>query len=199
MFVLKHYEIHYTAGVSATLPACVAAGFLLMKSWDRQAGRSYLAAGFMALAFLFVVSIAYPEATSLIHYVARNSQASAAAEADLPEINAQIAASKRTVEFTYRAPFAQFGEGFVLVIAEIPRLSEEYLANSSSTISSFMARRIKLDVGVYVLDKGYFPTEEAIKSAPNLDLPAGGAPVAIKYNAGDSLIKLNTVFLLIRG
>jgi hypothetical protein len=199
MIVLKHYEIHYTAGVSATLPACVAAGFLLTKSWDHQDRRSYFAIGFVALASIFVASIAYPEATRLVSYVAGSAQTSDAAEADLKEINAQIAASKRTVEFTYKAPFAQFGEGFVLVIAEIPRLSEEYLAGSSSTISSFMARRIKPDVGIYVLDKGYFPDEEAIKSAPNLDLPAGSAPVVIKYNDGDKLIKLNTVFLLIRG
>lgn len=199
MIVLKHYDMHYTAGVSATLPACVAAGFLLAKSWDHQAGRSCLAIAFTALAAIVVASIAYPVATGVIGDQAANAHSSAVAEADSLEIDAQIAASKRTVEFTYKAPFAQFGEGFVLVIAEIPRLSEEYLTASHGTISSFMARRIKPDVGIYVLDKVYFPTEEAIKSAPNLDLPAASAPVVIKYNAADRLIELNTVFLLVRG
>jgi hypothetical protein len=193
IFVVKHYEVHYTAGVSATLPACVVAGYLVARVWGFRGGLRY-AAGTAAL----LACLAYFVMPVLTAYVFRSAQMTKLLRADEQEIAAQIAASKRTVEFTYKAPFAEFGEGFVLVIAEIPRLSEEYLSRSQSTISSFMARRIKPDVGIYVLDKSYFPSDDSIKLATNLDLPASSAPVVIKYEPGDKIIELKTVFLLVR-
>ena len=36
LFVMKHYGFHYTAGVSATLPASAAACYLLATSWGGQ-------------------------------------------------------------------------------------------------------------------------------------------------------------------
>ncbi len=62
-----------------------------------------------------------------------------------------------------------------------------------------MARQIKADVGIFVLDKSYFPSEDAIRRATNLDLPEASAPVVIKFEPDDKLIELRTVFLLIRG
>src|SRR5260370_1076238 len=97
--------------------------------------------------------MAYVVMPGLASHVLQGTQMNKMLRADEQEIAAQIAADKRMVEFTYKAPFAEFGEGFVLVIAGIPRLSEEYLRRSQSTISSFMAREIKPDVGIYVLDK----------------------------------------------
>jgi hypothetical protein len=194
IMVVKHYEVHYTAGVSATLPASVVAGYLLARVWGFRAGLPY-AAGAAAL----LACMAYAAMPGLASHVLQGAQMNKMLRADAQEIAAQVAANKRMVEFTYKAPFAEFGEGFVLVIAEIPRLSEEYLRQSQSTISSFMARRIKPDVGIYVLDKDYFPSEESIKRATNLDLPEASAPVVIKYEPGDKIIELKTVFLLVRG
>lgn len=51
------------------------------------------------------------------------------------------------------------------------------------------------DVGAYVIDKNYFPNVEAVKNAPNLDLPG---PKPVRFNEGDKSIELRTVFLLIR-
>jgi hypothetical protein len=51
------------------------------------------------------------------------------------------------------------------------------------------------DVGGYVIDKNYFRDVEAVKNAPNLDLLG---PKPVKFNEGDKLIELRTVFLLIR-
>jgi hypothetical protein len=51
------------------------------------------------------------------------------------------------------------------------------------------------DVGAWVIDKSYFPTEQAVRTAKNVDLLG---PRPIRYNEGDKLIELHTVFLLIR-
>lgn len=193
LIVLKHYEIHYTAGVSATLPACVVAGYLLAQTWSFRAGLSYAVTASTVVGF-----IAYLVTPMLGDYVTRSTELNKRIQADKQELDVQIDMDKRLAEFVYKAPFAEFGEGFVLVIAEIPRLSEEYLQRSRRTISNFMARRIDPDVGLYVLDKTYFPDEAAIKRATNLDIPETSAPRVIKYMHGDRLIELRTVFILVR-
>ncbi|MET3964916.1 hypothetical protein [Bradyrhizobium sp. S3.9.1] len=194
IIVLKHYELHYTAGVSATLPACIVAGYLVAKTWRFKIGAGCAIAASLALA-----SSSYVVVPMLAGYVMQGTRIQEILAADRREMDAEIGKSSRTTEFTYKAPFAEFGEGFVLAIAGIPHLSQEYLQMSRRTISSFMARQIKPDVGIYVLDKSYFPNQESVKSARNLDLPEASAPVVIKYEPGDRLIELRTVFLLVRG
>ena len=51
------------------------------------------------------------------------------------------------------------------------------------------------EIDAYIIDKDYFLTVEAVKSTPNPDLLGRSR---YGYNAGDKLIELHTVFLLIR-
>jgi hypothetical protein len=191
LIVLKHYDIHYTAGVSATLPASVVCSYLLTKLWSfglRLAGATLTATAILLMA----VQVKVP----LIYTLVGRMNASARANADIEEINSYLAVTKRAVEFAYKTPFAQFGEGFVIIYASVPRLTYEYFQNRPQVISSLMAGKVTRDIGAYVIDKGYFPTVESVKAAPNLALLD---PKPVKFNEGDKLIELRTVFLLIRG
>jgi hypothetical protein len=191
LIVLKHYDLHYTAGVSATLPACVVCGYLLTKSWSfgpRMIGATLAAAAL----WLMAVQVKEP----LIYTLTSRTNGTQQAKADLDELNSYLAGSKRAVEFAYKTPFAQFGEGFVVIYGSVPRLTWEYFKSRPQVISSLMAGQVTRDVGAYVIDKGYFPTVESVKAAPNLALLD---PKPLKFNDGDKLIELRTVFLLIRG
>jgi hypothetical protein len=191
LIVLKHYDLHYTAGVSATLPACVVCCYLLTKSWSfglRLVGATLSATAILLMA----VQVKVP----LIYTLAGRMNDKARANADLEEINSYLAGTKRAVEFAYKTPFAQFGEGFVVIYGSVPRLTYEYFQNRPQVISSLMAGKVTRDIGAYVIDKGYFPTVESVKAAPNLALLD---PKPVKFNEGDKLIELRTVFLLIRG
>jgi hypothetical protein len=191
LIVLKHYSIHYTAGVSATLPACVVCAYLLTKSW--RLGPRLIGATLAAIAILVMaIQVEGP----LIYTLASRANSNRLAQADLKEINSYLAGTKRAVEFAYKAPFAQFGEGFVIIYASVPRLTWEYFKSRPQVISSLMVGQVTRDVGAYVIDKGYFPTVESVKAAPNLALLD---PKPLKFNEGDKLIELRTVFLLIRG
>ena len=191
LIVLKHYDIHYTAGVSPTLPACVVCSYLLTKSW--RFGPRLVGASLAAIAILLMADqLKRP----LSYVLDSRTNGSQRATADLEEINSYLAGSKRAVEFAYKAPFAQFGEGFVVIYGSVPRLTYEYFKSRPQVISSLMAGLVTRDVGVYVVDKGYFPTVESVKAAPNLALLD---PKPVKFTDGDKLIELRTVFLLIRG
>jgi hypothetical protein len=191
LIVLKHYDIHYTAGVSPTLPACVVCGYLLTKSW-RFAPRLVGA----TVAAIAILAMADQLKRPLTYILDNRMNGNQRAAADLEEINSYLAGNKRAVEFAYKAPFAQFGEGFVVIYGSVPRLTYEYFKSRPQVISSLMAGQVTRDVGVYVIDKGYFPTVERVKAAPNLALLD---PKPVKFNDGDRLIELRTVFLLIRG
>jgi hypothetical protein len=52
LIVLKHYASHYTAGVSATLPACVLACGLLAKSWNSRIRFAAIAVACVAVLLL---------------------------------------------------------------------------------------------------------------------------------------------------
>jgi hypothetical protein len=196
LIVLKHYEMHYTAGVSATLPACVVSGYLLAKSWITKPWNfvpRFVGAPLVAIAILLMaVQVKGP----LISSLAGIANSDRLAKADLEEISAYLAASKRTVEFAYRTPFSQFSEGFVVFYGSVPRMTYDYLQSRPQVISSAVAGLVTRDVGAYVLDKRYFPNVESVKSAPNLALLD---PKPVKFNERDKLIELRTVFLLIRG
>jgi hypothetical protein len=102
---------------------------------------------------------------------------------------------KRVVDFAYRVPFPQYGEGFVIHYAGVPRLTQAYLQNKGAITNSVTEQSVTEDVGAYVIDKGYFPNVEAVKHATNVDLVG---PKPVQYEEGDKLIELRTVFLLIR-
>jgi hypothetical protein len=189
--VLKHYDLHYTAGVSATLPSCVVCSYLLARAWGLKF--RLVGAAIAASAILFMAAQAKGPLT---HTLASRTNGIPLAKADLEEINSRLAGSNRGVEFAYKAPFAEYGEGFVIIHASVPRLTREYFQNRPRVISSLMAGRVTRDIGAYVIDKGYFPNVESIKAAPNFALLD---PNPVKFHDGDTLIELRTVFLLIRG
>jgi len=149
-----------------------------------------------ALAVAAIVMMAVRVEPPLIYTLADRTNGSGRAQADLAEINSYLAGDKRAVEFAYKTPFAQFGEGFVIIHGSVPRLTYEYFKSRPQVISSLMAGQVTRDVGAYVIDKGYFPTVESVKAAPNLALLD---PKPLKFTDGDKLIELRTVFLLIRG
>jgi hypothetical protein len=193
IFVLKHYGIHYTAGVSATLPASVAAGYLLAKSWGWDYRFRIVATALAATAILFMAD---QTRGWLIPALAARTNTSQLAQADMQEIRARLAGNKRAVEFGYRAPFSGYGEGFVIYYGSVPRMTDDYVQSRQQMFSSMSAELIHREVGAYVLDKAVFPTVESIKTAANI-VPNGPEPVTFKQ--GDEIIELRTVFLLIPG
>jgi hypothetical protein len=191
LIVLKHYDIHYTAGISSTLPSCVVCSYLLAKSWGLKL--RFVGATLAATAILFMAGqIKGP----LIHTLSSRTSAIELAKADLEEISSYLAGSKRAVEFAYKTPFPQYGEGFIVTYASVPRLTYDYFQSRPRVISSMVAGLVTRDVGAYVIDKGYFPDVESVKSAANLALLN---PIPVRFKDGDKLIELRTVFLLIRG
>jgi hypothetical protein len=190
VFVFKHYDIHYTAGVSATLPASAVASYLLVKSWGYRP--RIVAASLAMVAVLFMAS----DMTVLLISIMQNSvRASRLAAADLPEIYAQQAKDKRPVAFLYKVPFAWYGEGFVIYNASVPRLKDEYIESRREMFSASAAGLADRQVGAYVIDKRYFSTAESVRASPNLTL-LESKPVT--FEPGDRLIELRTSFLLIR-
>jgi hypothetical protein len=190
LIVLKHYDSHYTAGVSAALPGCVLACYLFAQSWN-----SKLRFAAVAVAWIMVLLMADPVLRIVTGTLAGRSDATRLALEDMKEINARTAGMKRVIDFAYRVPFPQYGEGFVVYYAGIPRLTQEYVQNRRGVTNSITEQSVTEDVGAYVIDKGYFPNVEAVRSAPNLDLLG---PKPVRLGADDELIELRTVFLLIR-
>jgi hypothetical protein len=188
--VLKHYDPHYTAGVSATLPACVVASWLFAQTWNRRL-RLYAA----AIACLTALLMGGPVLSGVTAVLADKYDATRSAQEDIKEIAAQTAGMTRVVDFAYRVPFPQYGEGFVVYYAGVPRITQEHLQNRRGVTNSLTERLVTEDVGAYVIDKGYFRDVKAVKSAPNLDLLG---PKPVRFNEGDQLFELRTVFLLIR-
>jgi hypothetical protein len=193
--VLKHYNDHYTAAVSATLPACFVSGYLLAKAWAYRVETTYSLVGIVA-----VLLMAYPVSTSLAAKLTFYSEQSRLAREDMQQIAALTAGSSRATYYTYRSPFAQFGEGFAIDFASIPRLTEAYLKSRPDVLNTLTASKSRetdtREIGAYVIDKKYFSSADTVRNAPNLDL-LGTKPV--RYREGDRLIELKTVFLLVRG
>ena len=188
--VMKHYDSHYTAGVSAALPGCVLACYLLAKDWSWRLHFSAIAAACIA-----VLLMTGPVLLDIRDTMAFGSATSRLVLEDMKEVDARTAATKGLIDFTYRVPFPQYLEGFVVHFAGIPRLSEEYVKNKGNIKNDLAAPSDTDDVGAYVLDKSYFPDAAAVRNAPKLD-PLGFD--AARFNAGDELIELHRVFLVIR-
>ena len=192
---MKHYNEHYTAAVSATLPACVVAGYLLLKAWAPR-----IEAAYGAVVAVAALAMAYPVASSLVARLTVLFRAKPPGCGPIAQkIAALTAGDGRAIYYTYRSPFAQFGEGFAIDLASIPRLTEAYLESRPKVLNTFTAGNLsqrERDVGTYVIDKKYFGSADLVRNAPNLDLLG---TKTVKYGEGDRLIELRTVFLLVRG
>jgi hypothetical protein len=188
--VLKHYDPHYTAGVSATLPACAVAFWLFAQTWNRRL--RFRAA---AIACIAVLLMAGPVLSRVITVLEEKHDYTLSAWTDKKEIEARIAGITKVVDFAYRVPFSQYGEGFIVYYAGVPRLVQEHLQGRRGVTNSLTERVVTEDVGAYVIDKSYFRDVQAVKTAPNLDLLG---PKPVRFNEGDELIEFRTVFLLIR-
>jgi hypothetical protein len=188
--VMKHYDSHYTAGVSAALPGCVLAFSLFARNWNSRVRLAAVAAVWVAIALM-----TGPVLRNVAGILAARSETTRLAVADMKQVSAETAGMKRAVGYTYRVSFPQFVEGFVVHFAGVPRLTEEYVAKRGGITNGIAGPPGAEDEGAYVIDKAYFPDIAAVKSAPNLD-PLGPKPV--QFEPGDKLIELHTVFLLIR-
>ena len=188
--VLKHYALHYTAGVSATLPASLVVGYLLIQDWGYRP--RVVACVVASVAIVVMAATNIPPVSGLLR---SRMAATEHVKADLADIHTHLAGEKRVVEYVYKVPFAEYGEGFVVFYASVPRMTEAYLKSRPNVISSMTVGLIDREVGAFVLDKSYFPNAASIKAAPNIALLAA-KPVTMAD--GDKLIELRTVFLLIR-
>jgi hypothetical protein len=185
VFVMKHYHSHYAAGVSATIPACAVSYYLLAKRW--QFG--------IAIATVAILMMAYPVLRTIKDDLDNRLDRTRLAELDLKDIMALTAGSKKVVDFAYRTPFSQYGEGFVVYYAGVQPLTDAYVKDRHGITNSLTEALVKEDVGAYVIDKTYFPSAEAVKLANNFDLLG---PSSVQYKEGDKLFELRTVFLLVR-
>jgi hypothetical protein len=191
LIVLKHYDRHYTAGVSATLPCCVVAGYLLMRPWADRLRQVWI-----PLATVAMLSMAWLILPKVIALQVSNAAESERAKADSEDLHAFIAQAKGLVEFAYRTDFPEYGEGFLIAFASVPRLTDAYVQTRTKVSSSMADALIDREVSAYVIDKNYFPTVESLKAAPNVAL-LGSKPV--KFKEGDKLIELRTAYILIPG
>ena len=188
--VLKHYDPHYTAGVSSALPACVVAACLFAGTWNFVA--RIAAFGIASVAVLLMVD---PVLANIKYVLKGRVDATHLAEADMKELPSLLAGVTRVVDFAYRVPFPQYGEGMLVKFSGVPRLAQSYIQNKGRITNSVTEQSFPEDVGAYVIDKGYFRTVEAVKTADNVDLLG---PKPVQFNEGDELIELRTVFVLIR-
>ena len=190
VFVLKHYDLHYTAGVSPTLPAAVVAIYLLVKSWGHRLRMVEACIAAVAVGFL-----AWQTLPPVIANLQARTHRSELAEADLREITVQRGSDQRAVAFLYKTPFSLYGEGFAVSNASVPRLTDDYIGSRREMFSASAAGLAGRQVGAYVIDKNYFPTAESIKASSNLTLLE---PTPVTFENGDRLVELRTAFLLIR-
>lgn len=187
LFVFKHYNLHYSAGVSATLPGCMVAYHLLTR--DRFPRHASL------VATLALLLVAGPVVLRLQHSLRSGAENTKAAALDHDEILKLTAGQKKVVDFAYRVPFREYGEGFVVTYAGVEPLTKAYVGDRRGTTNSLIEGLVQEDVGTYVIDKRYFRTADAVKTAANVDLLG---PNPVRYQNGDTLIELRTVFVLMR-
>jgi hypothetical protein len=188
--VLKHYDTHYTAGVSAALPGCLLACYLFARNWSPG-----LRLATVAVVWVAITVMTGPALRSVEGTLAARSETTRLAEADMKQVGAETAGMKRPVGYVYRVPFPQFVEGFVVYFTGVPRLTKEYVEKRGGITNGIAGPPGAEDDGAYVIDKAYFPDIAAVKSAPNLDTQG---PKPVQFETGDKLIELHTVFLLIR-
>jgi hypothetical protein len=167
----------------------VLACFLFARDWNSKA--RFAAVAVTSIAILLMSG---PVLLEVRDALASKVTATRLAMADMKEVAAHTAEMERVVDFTYRVPFPQFVEGFVVHYAGVPRLTEEYVRTRGGVTNDIRAETSS-GIGAYVFDKAYFPDAQAIMSAPSLDKWASKPE---RFDAHDKLIELRTVFLLIR-
>lgn len=185
--VLKHYAPHYSAGVSATLPGCVFAYHLLLK--QRFPGSTPV------IAAIIVLLVSPSVVRQLQSYIRDRVEYTRAAALDQDDLRKVLASQRKVVDYAYRTPFREYGEGLVITYAGVKPLTDAYARDRRGTTNSFAEALISEEVGAYIIDKDYFRTEDAVKTAPNVDLLG---PKPVRYQDGDTLIELRTVFVLLR-
>jgi hypothetical protein len=188
--VLKHYNPHYTAAVAAALPGCVLACCLFARNWNPGARSATVAVVWVAVALMAV-----PVLRNASHVLAGRSETTRLVADDIKAIDAETAGLKRGVGYTYRVPFPQYVEGFVVQYAGVPRLTREYVANRGGVTNGVPGPAGAEEPGAYVMDRSYFPDLASVENAPNLDTLG---PKPVQYSAGDKLTELHTVILMVR-
>ena len=98
---MKHYAVHYTAGVSATFPASVVACYLLATSWGWG---HRLRAGASALAAIAILVMAYQVWGTVAEALAERADTSRQANADMLEIRALLASGKQPIDLATVPP-----------------------------------------------------------------------------------------------
>jgi hypothetical protein len=101
--VMKHYDSHYTAGVSAALPGCVLACYLLARGWNWRLRFSAI-----AVAWIAVLLMTGPVLLNIRDRMSLGSSASRLVLEDMQEVDARTAVTKGLIDFTYRVPFPQY-------------------------------------------------------------------------------------------
>lgn len=189
--VLKHYDGHYTPAVSSTLPACIVAGYMLANAWNLRVRAAW------AIVSIVVIALTAREAAPALADNFRNRiDLNADAMADLREIEALPLGKDASMAFVYRAPFAYFGEGFIVYFACVPRLTAEYHRERPRMFSASAADSPPRKIDSIVIHKAYFPTVDSIKASRELAVVSGEP---LTWREGDKLRELRTVFVLSRG
>ena len=102
-----------------------------------------------------------------------------------------------SIDFLYSVPSPFYGEGFMLYVACVPRLTQEYHRERPHMFSADAPDSPPRLISAYVIHKAYFPTIERIKAADNLAVFNYRNPVT--FEQADQVIELRTSFLLLRG
>jgi hypothetical protein len=190
--VIKHYHGHYSASVSPTLAVCLVAFYLLANAWDYRPRLAWAVAAVAA-----IVLMTRETAPALADHLNSKIKINEMAQADLKQIEKLPIDKNASIAFTYSAPFAQFGEGFVMYLACVPRLTAEYHRNHPHMFSASAPDSPPRNVGAIVIHKAYFPTVDSIiKNSSDL---ATFDRQPLGYREGDRIVELQTVFVMLRG
>jgi hypothetical protein len=190
--VIKHYHAHYSSSVSPTLAVCLVAFYLLAYAWNYRPRLAW------ALALVAAIVLMTRETVpALAEHLNSKIKVNEMAQADLKDIEKLPIDKNTSIAFTYSAPFAMFGEGFVMYLACVPRLIAEYHRDRPRMFSASAPDSPPRNVGAVVIHKAYFPTVDSIiKTSSDL---ATFDKVPLGYREGDRIVELRTVFVLLRG
>ena len=189
--VLKHYDAHYSPAVSATLPACVVASYMIARSYGYRP-RLLWFGGAIAAGVL----MAWGALPAIRAHIDNKIETNRLAAADLNDINALGIDRESSIGFVYSVPSSFYGEGFMLYVACVPRLTQEYHRERPHMFSAGAPDSPPRAISAYVIHKAYFPTIERIKAADNFALFSRDA---VTFEKGDQIIELRTSFLFLRG
>lgn len=190
--VIKHYDAHYSASVSPTLAVCLVAFYLLANAWNY---RPRLGSAVTVIAAVMLMSLGVVPA--LAGYFNGKIKVNELALADLKEIEKLPIDKSTSIAFTYSAPFALFGEGFVMYLACVPRLTAEYHRDRKHMFSASAPDSPPRNIGAVVIHKAYFPTIDNIRATSGSLATFDKVPLG--YREGDRFVELRTVFVMLRG